>query len=133
MPLPPEETVDNRDDRGRFAQGVKMGGRPKGARNRLGEEFLSALADDFSEHGAATIARVRSEDPVAYVKVCASILPKELNVRVDPLEELSDEELDRRIRGLADALRLEVGVGAGAGGEAPEDGAEPSGGVSSVH
>lgn len=95
-------------------------GRPKGARSRLGEAFLQALADDFDEHGVATIAQVRKEDPVAYVKVCASILPKELNVKVDPLEDLTDEQLDRRIRQLAAALDLAIEGGASEGAPTPE-------------
>jgi len=38
-------------------------GRPKGARNKLGEDFLTQLCDDFEAHGAAVIERVRQEDP----------------------------------------------------------------------
>jgi hypothetical protein len=54
-------------------------GRPKGARNKLGEAFLTALLDDFAEHGILAIQTVRSERPQDYVKVIASILPKELS------------------------------------------------------
>jgi len=68
-------------------------GRPKGSRNKLGEHFITALQADWEEHGAAAIATVRQERPSDYLKVVASILPKELNVRVDPLEEMDDDEL----------------------------------------
>ena len=34
-------------------------GRPKGARNRLGTQFLEALEADFNTHGAQAIAQVR--------------------------------------------------------------------------
>lgn len=53
-------------------------GRPKGARSKLGTAFLEALLSDFSEHGELVIARVRAEKPDQYLKVVASILPKEI-------------------------------------------------------
>lgn len=94
-------------------------GRGKGSRNKLGEAFLDALHDDFQAHGVAAIQKVRDEKPDQYLKVIASILPKELNVKVDPFDDLTDEQLDRRIRQLAAALELSVedGTGAVAGGE----------------
>jgi hypothetical protein len=68
-------------------------GRPKGSRHKLGEDFFAAMAADFEKHGPATIAKVRQERPADYLKIVASILPKELNVRTNPLEEMSDDEL----------------------------------------
>ena len=72
-------------------------GRPKGSRNKLGEKFLAALCDDFGEHGVAAIQRVREENPSVYVKICASIIPKQMQVEVNDLSLLSDEELDARL------------------------------------
>ncbi len=76
-------------------------GRPKGSRHKLGEDFLTALQQDFEQHGPASIAKVREERPHEYLKIIASMLPKELNVRTDPLEELSDHELEAGITILA--------------------------------
>jgi hypothetical protein len=53
-------------------------GRPKGSRNRLGEDFLEKLRADFEIHGVDAIETVRTTDTVAYVKIVASILPKEI-------------------------------------------------------
>jgi hypothetical protein len=50
--------------------------RPKGAHNKLGEEFLTQLCDDFEAHGAAVIERVRQEDPATYIRVIASLVPE---------------------------------------------------------
>jgi hypothetical protein len=106
--------MSDRDEKGHFRPGNPGGpGRKKGSRNRLGEAFLEALADDFEVYGYETIERVRQGDPVAYVKVCASILPKELNVRVE--DDLTDEQLDHRIRQLAAALDLALGDQGGTG------------------
>jgi hypothetical protein len=79
-------------------------GRPKGSRNKLGEEFIAAMHDDFTKHGAATIAKVREERPADYVKVIAGILPKELNVTTNALEELSDDDLAAGIAALQSVL-----------------------------
>lgn len=112
----PENTGDNgRDEKGRFGPGNP--GKPKGSRHKLGEAFIQALHDDFAEHGPATIQKVRDEKPDAYVKVIASLLPKEF--KIETVSELTDEQLDARIRQLASLI--EVGVAdASRGGEAAE-------------
>ncbi|WP_127089059.1 hypothetical protein [Aquabacter cavernae] len=80
------------------------GGRPKGARNKLGEEFLNALYVDFQEHGAEAIVRVREDKPDAYLKVIASLLPRQIDLtEAGPLEELTDDQLTRLILDLKEA------------------------------
>lgn len=98
-------------------------GRPKGARNKLGEAFVAALHDDFQEHGVAAIVAVRAERPHEYLKVIASLLPKELKVTTE--SDLTDEQLDQRIRQLAAALSLELNGGE-AGIDSAAHGAEAS-------
>ncbi len=68
-------------------------GRPKGSRTKLAEHFLADMQADWQEHGTEVIARVREERPDQYLKVVASILPKELNVNTNPVEELTDDQL----------------------------------------
>jgi hypothetical protein len=50
-------------------------GRPKGARNRLGTQFLEALEADFNKFGTLAIALVREKKPEVYIKVVADLLP----------------------------------------------------------
>ena len=90
---------------GRFLTGNNGGGRPKGARSKLGEQFLDALQQDFDKHGVEAIEKVREDKPEIYLKVIASILPKELNVSANELDHLSDEQLIERIRVLNEELR----------------------------
>lgn len=75
-------------------------GRPKGSRNKLSEAFIEALHDDFLKHGASVIIRVREEKPEQYLKVIASMLPRDVNLMVNPAWDMSDEELLERIREL---------------------------------
>jgi len=79
-------------------------GRPKGSRNKLGEKFLAALCDDFEENGVAAIQRVREENPAVYVKVCASIIPKQMQVELNDLNHLSDEQLDAQLAAITQKL-----------------------------
>src|SRR5512132_2390552 len=58
-------------------------GRPKGARNRLGTQFLEALEADFNKFGPQAIALVREKKPEVYIKVVADLLPKEANINVE--------------------------------------------------
>ena len=84
-------------------------GRPKGSRNKLGEEFLDALYSDFQENGAAVIAQVRTEKPDAYLKVVASLMPKEvkLDARTE-LYDMSDADLMAIIQSTARGIGLVI-------------------------
>lgn len=75
-------------------------GRPKGARNRLCEAFIADLEADWKEHGLQVIEAVRSDRPQDYLKVIAAILPKQLDVNVSQLDDLSDEQLRERLERL---------------------------------
>lgn len=82
-------------------------GRPVGARHKLGAAFLEAMLTDFAEHGAATIVKVRDEKPDQYLKVVASILPKEIDAgeRLGNILEEILERVDGRTR-TVEPLRL---------------------------
>jgi hypothetical protein len=104
------------------------GGKPVAARNRLQGDFLRALADDFEENGASAIRRTREEQPAAYLKVVASLMPKELEIK-RPLEDLSDDDL---IAGVA-ALQSYLNAGGSQNGAGSEASGEQAAGVPSVH
>ena len=98
-------------------------GRPKGSRNKLGEAFLDALHEDFQANGVAAIVEVRETKPDQYLKVIASILPKDLNVNVNNMDTLSDDELRERIRDLESVIRPFLGheeLRGGAEGSGPK-------------
>lgn len=104
------------------------GGKPVASRNRLQGDFMKALADDFAENGAEAIRRTRTEAPAQYLKVVASLMPKELEIK-RPLEELSDDEL---IAGVA-ALQSLLDSQRPQGGDAGAEGEQPASGLPSLH
>jgi hypothetical protein len=97
----PDDTVRKQNlSSFRPGQSGNPAGRPKGARNKISEAFIEALHDDFLEHGVSVIRRVRESKPEQYLKVIASIMPRDVNLTVNPIGEMSDEELLVRIRRL---------------------------------
>lgn len=95
-------------------------GRPKGARSKLGEAFIEDMLADWEANGPAAIRQVREKKPADYLKVVASILPKDLNVNFNPTEAMTDEQLIERIRSLDAAIRPFLDAeGKGGSGERP--------------
>jgi hypothetical protein len=80
-------------------------GRPKGSRNRLSEDFVAALYEDFQDHGSAAIAACRAEKPDVYVRVIASLLPRDVSIKVRQLDDLSDDQLMRKLATLTEMAR----------------------------
>lgn len=104
-------------------------GRPKGSRNKLGEQFVSALQADFEANGEKVIETVRVERPHEYLKVVASILPKEVKVTTTQVEELSDDELAAGIAALQSIIAAQAArEGAGETGSG-----EPAQGIPALH
>lgn len=86
-------------------------GRPKGSRSKLGEDFIAALAEDFELHGLKVVQTVRAEKPEQYLKVIASILPKEVEIKRTTLDGLTDDELAAGL----ETLRAVIAGGTGTG------------------
>lgn len=81
-------------------------GRPKGARNKLSEDFLEDLAKDWKENGAAAIKDMRAVDPSGYVKVVAGLLPKQVEIN-ETLDVIGDAELIDVVAALRAAIATE--------------------------
>ena len=88
-------------------------GRPKGSRNRMGEDFIQALQASFHEHGPATIETVRTERPHEYLKVIASLLPKQIEVKEGAFDGVDDETLAALVAAARSALGVADESGAG--------------------
>jgi Family of unknown function (DUF5681) len=80
-------------------------GRPRGSRNKLSDDFVAALYNDFQEHGSAAIAACRAEKPDVYVRVIAGLLPKDMNIKVQQLDDLTDDQLMRKLAVLTEMAK----------------------------
>src|SRR5262245_61283704 len=65
---------------GKFAPGYSgnPGGSLEATRRSFNRDFLLALAADFKRHGPEAIAKVRKQQPAAYMKICALLVPREM-------------------------------------------------------
>ena len=90
-----DDKAKRNEKSGQFVVGTSSGGRKKGARNRLHADFVVALSEHFAEMGKAAIDIVFKESPRDYLKIIASILPKEFVLEDGRLESMGDEELEQ--------------------------------------
>ena len=88
-------------------------GRKPGDRNKFGAHFISDFYADWVQHGAAAIEKLRLESPKDYVKVAASLLPRELHVKA---ASIVDGWTEDEIKAALDHIRSQI---AGAGLAAP--------------
>ena len=86
---------------------IHAGGKPVGARNRLQGDFMLALANDFEKEGKRAIVEAREKDPMGYIKVCATLMPKELEVK-RTMGEIDDDQLDAAILAVRTVLAASV-------------------------
>jgi Family of unknown function (DUF5681) len=81
----------------RFVKGQSgnPNGKPLGSRNKLKEAFWADFCDAWKIHGQAALSIVAQDDPSTFVKVAASIMPKEteLTMREVLAKDLSDDAL----------------------------------------
>ena len=92
--------VIERKQNGQFAKGVSgnLGGNAQRTRHIFNKAFLEALAKDFQEGGAQALAKVRKEQPAAYMKICALLVPKEFKLEhTGGVKSMTDEQIERSI------------------------------------
>ncbi len=93
-------------------------GRPKGSRNKLAENFIRDLFKHWEDNGRAALDAALEASPAQYMRIVASLLPRDINVNVeDPLGHLSDEE----VKALLDAARNLAGIDARVGSEGRQE------------
>ncbi len=58
-------------------------GRPPGTRHKLSSAFLQDLAVHWQKEGGDILKRVTAEDPAAVLRVIASLVPRELALKLE--------------------------------------------------
>jgi hypothetical protein len=97
-----------------FQQGVS--GNPHGNRHRtrhlLNQEFMQALLLNFRHQGKKAIEKVARDQPAAYLKILALLVPRELKVEQNQaIKAMSDEEIEQAIeiiQGMLDGRNAKV-------------------------
>src|SRR5262245_14016592 len=101
---------------GRFAKGFSgnPGGSPEATRRAFNKRFLLDLAEDWQQHGREVFKRVRRESPAAYLKVCAMLVPREMQVEHSGgVKAMTTEQIERGIE-LIKGMLAEQEAGANA-------------------
>jgi hypothetical protein len=75
---------------------VPGAGRPLGAKNRLCKQFLNDLLEVWQEDGRAALRIAVREDPVAFCRMCAGLVPRELLLG-STVSELDDAQIAEMI------------------------------------
>jgi hypothetical protein len=69
-----------RDEHGRWLPGASPNpvGRPQGARGRFSDAFFRDIAEAWAQQGASVLQRVATTDPSTFLRVCGSLIPREV-------------------------------------------------------
>jgi hypothetical protein len=105
-----ESTASSAAGMNKGGRGGNPGGSLEATRRSFNKDFLLALAADFKQHGASAIEKVRKQQPAAYMKICALLVPKELKVETTGrIEQLTDEQLDAAIAFFEEMIERRAG------------------------
>ena len=75
---------DNKRDlkTGRFLTGNKGGGRPVGSRNKLAEQLLTDLANEWEAQGALVLQKLATTDPGKFAQIAYNTLPRDVFLNI---------------------------------------------------
>src|SRR5215510_15116736 len=97
---------------GKFAPGYSgnPGGSLEATRRSFNKDFLLALAADFKRHGPEAIAKVRKQQPAAYMKICALLVPREMRLEhTGGVKAMTDEQIEQAIEAIQTMLEARAG------------------------
>src|SRR5262249_24484330 len=95
-------------------------GRSYGSRNKLSERFITALHDDFVSTGGGGIEKERLEVSETYLKLIASVVPREFHFRAqNAFEGMSDDDVTGLVDAARRALAARIAESGGAGSSTP--------------
>ena len=72
-------------------------GRKVGSRNKLAEDFIDKVYEDWQAHGAKAIIAMREQSPSKYCTLVAALIPQHFKVEHEHSVLLSEEELRAKL------------------------------------
>jgi hypothetical protein len=98
-----------------FQQGVS--GNPHGNRHRtrhlLNQEFMQALLLNFRHQGKKAIEKVARNQPAAYLKILALLVPREMQIEhTNRIKQMTDEQIEEAIEAIETMLTARAGEAA---------------------
>ena len=85
-----------------------------GYRQEFSRAFVSSVAQNFAKNGPKAIEKVYRENPLGYLRICASLVDQEINVKTpfSHLDHLTDDQLRDSLAELNERV-LQALAGAG--------------------
>src|SRR5262245_55357434 len=86
-----------RDAKGHWLKGVSGNARGtlEWSRRAFSADVIRTLADDFRLHGRQAIEKVRKTQPAAYLKVCALLVPREMQIEHSgSIKAMTDDQIE---------------------------------------
>ena len=96
----------------RGVSGNALGNRHR-TRHLLNQEFMQALLLNFRHEGKKAIEKVARNQPAAYLKILALLVPREMKVEHSGgVKGMSDEEIEQAIEAIQTMLAARAGQAA---------------------
>jgi len=91
-PVDDEDSVDTKQKSGlrpwKPGQSGNPAGRPLGARSKFSMAFYEDLLDVWTEHGREAMVTTAKKDPATFVRVAASLMPKQVKAEITDMRTL---------------------------------------------
>ena len=78
---------------------------PAEARAELGRSFMQGVMADFERHGLRRLKRLRRQRPQLYFRLVADLLPKEYRLKKVDFSAIPDDELQRMLAAVREAIK----------------------------
>jgi hypothetical protein len=94
-------------------------GRPQNAKQKLSDSFLADMLEAWQAKGKEAIDRVIEERPHEFIKAVGAIVPKDINVNTNAMDELTDDDVAALISAVRSAVLGGAPEKVGSGSETP--------------
>jgi hypothetical protein len=75
-------------------------GRPKGSKSKVAELTLSLMQQVAEEEGVEGLRKVARDTPLGFWKLCASVIPREMVLRLSVFDDMGPDEMRELKRAL---------------------------------